>query len=235
LTTQITFLDNFLNKNNYLMYLFLTFCILFAVNGSNFIDGFNGLLIIKFIIVLFFIFFLNYNTSINNYLANLSSFLLFSSVVILLFNFPTGKIFLGDSGSYLIGGIISFLLIETSRFNQNIPSFMIACILFYIFFEVFFSFFRKILQNKNPFYPDNLHLHMLIFNLLRNKNFSILKSNYYTSIIINLVYFFLMMPILFLNLSSNFYKLYFFILIIFYLLIYNLVFYYNLNLKKKVN
>ena len=235
LTTQITFLDNFLNKNNYLMYLFLTFCILFAVNGSNFIDGFNGLLIIKFIIILFFIFFLNYNTSINNYLANLSSFLLFSSVVILLFNFPTGKIFLGDSGSYLIGGIISFLLIETSRFNQNIPSFMIACILFYIFFEVFFSFFRKILQNKNPFYPDNLHLHMLIFNLLRKKNFSILKSNYYTSIIINLVYFFLMMPILFLNLSSNFYKLYFFILIIFYLLIYNLVFYYNLNLKKKVN
>jgi len=231
-STQITFLDDFLKKNNLLMYLFLTFCILFLVNGSNFIDGFNGLLIIKFIIILSIIFLINYKNPSSNNLNNLCIFLIFSSLVILFFNFPAGKIFLGDSGSYLIGGIISLLLIETSNVNVNIPPFVIACVIFYIFFEVFFSFFRKIIQNKNPFLPDNLHLHMLVFKFLRDKNFTLIKSNYSVSVIINFTYLFLMLPIIFLNNSSNFYKLYFFILIIIYLLSYNILFYLIFAQKK---
>ena len=37
-------------------------------------------------------------------------------------------------------------------------------LLYYLFFEVFFSFIRKFLyEKKNPLIPDKKHLHMLFF------------------------------------------------------------------------
>ena len=59
----------------------------------------------------------------------------------ILFNFPRAKIFLGDSGAYLMGSLIALNVIVTNNLNQNISSFFFCTLLFYIFFEVFFSFF----------------------------------------------------------------------------------------------
>ena len=38
----INFID-YLNQDIYFNYLFVTFCIVIIINGSNFIDGMNGL------------------------------------------------------------------------------------------------------------------------------------------------------------------------------------------------
>jgi len=41
----------------------------------------------------------------------------------------------------------------------------------YLFFEVFFSFIRKIaLEKRSPLFPDNKHLHMLLYKILVKKN-----------------------------------------------------------------
>ena len=56
------------------------------------------------------------------------------------------------------------------------------------FFEVFFSFFRKILQKKSPVKPDEYHLHMLTYKYLQNKT-QIKNCNFINSIMINFVYF----------------------------------------------
>ena len=44
LNTRIGFVDNLIN-NKYINLLFVVFCLLILINGSNFIDGLNGLLI----------------------------------------------------------------------------------------------------------------------------------------------------------------------------------------------
>jgi len=84
---------------------------------------------------------------------------------------------------------------------------------------VFFSFIRKIvLEKKAPLFPDNKHLHMLLYKILVKKNNNKLKSNYYVSIIINLTYSILIIPSIFMmknGLFCKYYSLIFFIIYIF--------------------
>ena len=135
---------------------------MFVINGANLIDGFNGLLTINLIIINVILAHVNISNE------NLEfSILIISQVIILLsfllFNFPNAKLFLGDSGSYTMGGLTGLNVIITNNLNPEISSFFFCTLLFYIFFEVFFSFLRKISQKKSPIHPDNEHLHMLSF------------------------------------------------------------------------
>lgn len=55
LPTRIEFIDKIFS-NSILNYFFTAFCLMVLINGSNFIDGLNGLLIGYFLIVMFFIY-----------------------------------------------------------------------------------------------------------------------------------------------------------------------------------
>ena len=137
--------------------IFVLLCFLFVINGANLIDGFNGLLTINLIIINIILTYIN----INN--GNLEfSILLISQIIILfsflLFNFPNAKIFLGDSGAYTLGAMTALNTIITNNLNPSVSSFFFFCtLLFYLFFEVFFSFFRKILE-KNPLYIQIINI-----------------------------------------------------------------------------
>ena len=137
----------------------------------------------------------------------------------LLFNFPKAKIFLGDSGAYLFGSLAALNVIITNNLNQNYSSFFFCILLFYLFFEVFFSFFRKIIQKKSPIHPDNKHLHMLTFKKI-SSIFGKDKGNYMNSIIINLAYLLLVLPALIFAKNPMISRYWFFSLIVIYLLIY---------------
>jgi len=213
-------LDVLLSKSIFLNIFLLSICFLIVVNGSNFIDGYNGLLIGQFFIILVIINFINYYY-FNYELLFLGVAFLALSISLLFFNFPKAKLFLGDSGSYLIGAILSYLLIKTSASTKfSIPPFFFACIVYYIFFEVVFSFFRKlVLEKKNPFYPDSEHLHMLLFKLLKKKNI-LIKANYKTGLCVNLFYLISLLPLIFFYKNFIFLKIYFFLLLVFYLILY---------------
>ena len=152
------------------------------------------------------------------------SILIISQIIILLsfllFNFPNAKIFLGDSGAYTFGALTGLNTIVTNNLNPTISSFFFCTLLFYLFFEVFFSFFRKITQRKSPIYPDNKHLHMLSFYKISSaygKN----KGNYLNSIIINLSYLILIIPGLYLANDPETSRYWFFIILLIYLVIYS--------------
>ena len=171
---------SFISNNHFFSSVFVLLCFLFVINGANLIDGFNGLLALNLLIINFILTYINLNYS------NLEfSILLISQIVILLsfllFNFPHAKIFLGDSGAYLMGSLIALNTIITNNLNPNISSFFFCTLLFYIFFEVFFSFFRKLKQNKSPIYPDSEHLHMLSYYKI-SQIFGKNRGNYLNSI-----------------------------------------------------
>ena len=92
--------------------------------------------------------------------------ILTSQIVILLtfllFNFPKATMFLGDSGSYLFGALVAYNIIETNNLNPQVSSFFFCVLLFYLFFEVFFSFFRKLYLGKSPLSQIKI-IYMLMF------------------------------------------------------------------------
>ncbi len=134
---DLIFLDSWL-ENQIFSIIFILLCFLFIINGANLIDGFNGLLTINLIIINSVLLFINLD---NNHFE--FSFFLTAQIIILisflLFNFPKAKMFLGDSGSYLFGTLISLNIITTNNLNSNISSFFFCILIFYLFFEVFFS------------------------------------------------------------------------------------------------
>jgi UDP-GlcNAc:undecaprenyl-phosphate/decaprenyl-phosphate GlcNAc-1-phosphate transferase len=214
---DIPVLLNFL-QNNLFSSFFVLLCFLFIINGANLIDGFNGLLTINLVIINFILLYINISNSNNEF----SIFLIAQIIILLsflLFNFPNAKIFLGDSGAYLMGSLIALNSIVTNNLNPNYSSFFFCILLFYLFFEVFFSFLRKAVQKKSPIRPDNRHLHMLTYNKISSiigKN----KGNYINSIIINFVYLSLVLPALVFAKNPVISRYWFFSLIIVYLLIY---------------
>lgn len=219
LNTQFSFLNKLINNYKIISILLICLCLLFIVNGSNFIDGFNGLFIIHFLIILLILFFVNHKI-ISFELKEIIINLVLLSFSFLIFNFPKSRFFLGDSGVYFLGSLLSLIVIEISNINKSVPPFFFACLLFYLFFEVFFSFFRKIIQKKNPLKPDRKHLHMLIFMILEN-NFKLKKhSNYLTALVVNICYLIVIFPLIFFFENQIFCKLYFYLLITFYLLAY---------------
>ncbi len=209
---------NFWLENKIFSTFFIVLCFLFIINGANLIDGFNGLLTINLIIINSILLFINLSNAHLEF-----SFFLTGQIIILisflLFNFPKAKIFLGDSGSYLSGILIALNVVYTNNLNPELSSFFFCILLFYLFFEVFFSFFRKLYQNKSPVLPDDSHLHMLIHNRIVNI-FGLEKSNYINSIIINSIYLALVFPSLYFIDNSLVCKYWFFSLILIYMIAY---------------
>ena len=215
---DIPFLTSFMSSHVFSS-IFILLCFLFVINGANLIDGFNGLLTINLIIINIILTYININNQ------NLEfSILLISQIIILLsfllFNFPNAKIFLGDSGAYIMGALTGLNTIITNNLNPKISSFFFCTLLFYLFFEVFFSFFRKLIQKKSPIYPDDKHLHMLSFYKI-SRVYGKSKSNYLNSIIINFLYLVLVTPGLYLLNDTQLSRYWFFILLFIYLIIYS--------------
>ena len=215
--TGIEFLNRFLEIDIFSLF-FVCLCFLFIINGSNLIDGYNGLLGIHSLIILINLFLINFFGENND----LALFILCGIVIIVVFtknNFPKAKIFLGDGGSYFIGSFIAVSIIKTSIANPIVSPFYFCILLFYLFFEVFFSFIRKIIiEKKSPLFPDNKHLHMLVYSILLKKNNDKIKSNYQTSISINFIYFMLTLPTFFFmqnGVACKYYSLLLFIIYIF--------------------
>jgi len=213
-SVQIYSIDKFLNSSQVISFLFATLCIVFLINGSNFIDGFNGLLGIHSLIIIFVLSIINYNYG-NFDLFFLCNLFLICLIIFLIFNFPNSRIFLGNSGSYLIGLVLAILVILTSQKTQyhKVYPFFFACLLNFIFFETFFSFFRKIFyEKKNPFYPDKKHLHMLVFAKF--------KTHVKTTLVINFFYFITILMALFFFKDPGILKILFILQIFFYIMFY---------------
>ena len=219
----LEFLDKLI-KIDIFSLMFICLCFLFIINGSNLVDGFNGLLGIHALIIFIVLFVINLISGDDNLMYILLCFSLII-LIFLKFNFPRAQIFLGDSGAYLVGTLIAISAIKTSSLNPSISPFFFCLLLFYLFFEVFFSFFRKLfVARQSPLLPDKQHLHMLLYKLLLKKNKTKLTSNYTVSIYINLIYLLLIIPgIIFMN-NGLFCRYYFFLLLIVYVYFYKILY-----------
>lgn len=159
---------NIITKSYFFSLIFIILGLLFFINGFNFIDGTNGLMLGTSIIILSNILFFSYGVS--EQIFNLILLILPSIIILFFFNFPFGKIFSGDGGSYFIGFIVGNICILASM-QEVLSSPHLACLVFYPIAETFVTFWRRIFLNKtNPFKPDELHLHILVYKKVSNSN-----------------------------------------------------------------
>ena len=181
--TKIIFFDNII-QNNYWGYIFTAFCLMILINGSNFIDGLNGLLIGYISLIILFLIKLDLFSSLN-FFDNKYIYFIIIFLFILFLNF-FNQLFLGDSGAYSLSFLIGFVLIEIYNLNQNISPYFIILLLWYPCFENLFSILRKIFYKKNnPLKPDTEHLHQKLFIYCKKKfDLTDLKSNIFSSLIL---------------------------------------------------
>lgn len=82
----------------------------------------------------------------------------------LLWNYPNGKVFLGDAGAYFIGFMYAQLSIQLIGRNAGISAWFVIALAAYPIVETLFSIYRrKILHHAAAMQPDVLHLHSLLY------------------------------------------------------------------------
>lgn len=162
---------NYFLENPVINFFFTVLCLAVLINGSNFIDGLNGLLTTYCILIFLSIIFVHNNNEQINFLEVENIIILFFSLFLFLtFNFP-GKVYLGDSGSYLLSIFIGVYLIKIYQENLILSPYYIALLLWYPAFENLFSLIRRLNKNIKVSEPDKKHLHQLVFYNLNNFDF----------------------------------------------------------------
>ena len=161
---------------------FTLMCVLLLINAFNYFDGTDGTLGFTSISVLIILYFLIPNQNFQLFLI----LILIPLAMFLCFNFSLfklPKLFLGDSGSLLIGFVIAFVLIYLA--NQNLAHPILLAWSVVIFVYEFLSIHLIRLKNKkDPLKAGQDHLH----HLLLNNTKSIFLTNFFISIM-NIILF----------------------------------------------
>jgi UDP-GlcNAc:undecaprenyl-phosphate GlcNAc-1-phosphate transferase len=151
----------FENYSNY----FILFCIILLINALNFYDGINGQSSIIFLISFFYLFI----KSDMNYFYSMTIFF-----ILFFFQFNVrNKLFLGDSGIYLLGVILSICLVYEHNIQKNI---IFVDEIFFLLLLPGIDLLRltitRILKKQNPFFGDRNHIHHLLI-----EKFSLFEAN----------------------------------------------------------
>ncbi len=170
LITNLQGLGGIFEINTIFSYLLTFFTIILVINSFNLVDGVDGLaaalgLVSSLAFGLFFLITENIPYAILGF-AMSGSLLAF-----LMFNFPPARIFMGDSGSMLLGLVNAILLIkfiETGNTATTIPVYSSIAVGFGILIipllDVLRVFIIRLTKGVSPFAPDRNHLHHLLLN-----------------------------------------------------------------------
>lgn len=151
-------------------YIFSIITIVGITNAFNLIDGIDGLAGgLGFMSLVALGIFLNLSGEPN--LAVVAFALAGSILGFLYFNFNPARIFMGDTGSLVLGFTISVLCIRLIQANvqqtepmlQHAPVFALSIVLIPVF-DTLRVFALRARKGKSPFHPDKTHIHHLLTN-----------------------------------------------------------------------
>ena len=164
-------IDYLLANFKFISLIFTAFALAGMANAMNIIDGFNGLAAGVSIIIFFTYSYVAFK--FNDFLLLHLSLVMVAAIFgFFMFNFPFGKIFMGDGGSYFIGfiaGLIGILLVKR---HSNLSAWFVLMTLAYPVLETLFSIYRRwFIRKRSPFEPDGTHLHTLIYKNIIKKQY----------------------------------------------------------------
>ena len=162
ITTLGTYLGVSIDLPLIISILFSIAAIIAFTNAFNIIDGLDGLAGVISIIIFLSFLFIGINN--NDPLLIIIPVLFISSLsIFLIYNWHPAKVFLGDSGSLMIGFVISILGIRSLDYIEPVA---ILFITLTPIIDALFVYFRRIFDGKSPFKPDKFHCHHIILGYL---------------------------------------------------------------------
>jgi UDP-GlcNAc:undecaprenyl-phosphate/decaprenyl-phosphate GlcNAc-1-phosphate transferase len=172
----------------------LTILIVVAtINAVNFIDGLDGLAsgIVGIAAVSFFIYYYSLTRVIH--MTALAAPALASAILIgmcigfLPHNFSPAKIFMGDTGSMLLGLLLAYapisainslpegnLTSEANRYPVILPLLLPAALLIIPYADLLLAVVRRTRAGQSPFAPDRKHLHHRLLDIGHSQRTSVL-------------------------------------------------------------
>lgn len=141
--------------------LFTSFAVAGVVHAINMIDGFNGLAA-GTLMILFSAFGVIALAVADVQLAQLCLTLIVVLSGFLVFNFPFGKIFMGDGGAYLLGFMLAWVAVMLPMRNPQVSVWAPLLVCAYPVNEAFLTMGRRYLDRVSLGLPDSNHLHSLI-------------------------------------------------------------------------
>lgn len=166
----------------------------FVINAANFVDGLNGLLSGSIMIALLFMMATTMHlpgSVASDYWTYLICIILFGAILgFYLYNFPKGRIFLGDVGSVFIGLMVGIIALIGQKGHPEQPTwlfiharlFLLIYPLGFIWFDPVFTVVRRYLLGRSMFEPNRDFL----LHLLNRAGYSHIAVSgiYYMSVII---------------------------------------------------
>lgn len=169
---QITNIGTFFGVSLDLGYLALPFTIFAIVgftNALNLTDGLDGLAGSISIIILSAILVIGVINN-DNTLIVWSAILIAVILGFLFLNWHPAKVFMGDSGSLLLGFIIAILSIKSLNYINPASVLFLAAV---PILDTLIVFRRRMQRGISPFTADNNHLHHILNNIKQDKAFTV--------------------------------------------------------------
>ena len=141
--------------------MFTAFAVGGVANSINIIDGLNGLASSMVLWALLGIAVLAASLG-DTVLAGTCLIIAACVVGFFVVNWPLGKIFLGDGGSYFLGFALAWACVLLVERHSEVSAFAALLLCIHPVTEVLYSVYRRKVRNQHPGHPDRLHFHSLV-------------------------------------------------------------------------
>jgi UDP-N-acetylmuramyl pentapeptide phosphotransferase/UDP-N-acetylglucosamine-1-phosphate transferase len=134
-------------------------------NAFNLIDGLNGLAAGMGVIAALGLSAIAIKTG-QAEMAGMQMMLIAGLLGFLVFNFPLGKIFLGDMGAYALGHILAWSAIILLHRVPDLSPWAVLLIFFWPVADTLFAIYRRRRAGRPTDMPDRLHFHQLVMRAI---------------------------------------------------------------------
>ena len=150
---RFSFTNNLIYLGKY-SFLFTALCFLLFINACNMFDGINLQSCLYYLILSLYLITLDSH--------NLFLIVMIISIFIICILNSKGKIFMGDSGVFLCSFVLAYFMVKNYNINIINYSDKIFILMMVPGIDMFRLFIFRILNKKNPFKPDNSHIHHIL-------------------------------------------------------------------------
>lgn len=175
--------------------------VVFTMNAVNFVDGLDGLLAGIGALAAFAFFSYSYILAVENGLPRFAAASLFAAVLagvcigFLPHNFNPARIFMGDSGSMLVGLLLAASMISlTGQMDAGavdslnlspalLPLILPFAIIAVPFLDVLLAVVRRTRAGRSPFSPDKQHLHHRLLEIGHSHRRAVLIMYFWAGLI----------------------------------------------------
>lgn len=134
-----------------------------VANAVNIIDGFNGLASGAAMLMFAAFGYVAWQLG-DGFILQVCLAMIGALAGFFVWNYPRGRIFLGDGGAYLVGFLLAEVAVLLVARHPEVSPWFALLVCAYPVTETLFSIYRKkVLRGMSPGVPDGVHLHMLIY------------------------------------------------------------------------